>query len=426
MTMALVGIAAGVVAITGGIVAATRAIVRAPLDVEHERLEASKSEAERALDRERERLADLNARHHTLQRDFRDLKEGKTSVLLKHEIDTELREAMEILDVTESSILVPGPQRGSSTFIFLSINGPAAARLRMAKLPVDKGIVGRVFATGTLHNTSDAYRDPNFFVGIDKRAAHETRALLTVPLRRNGNVIGVMQFLNKVNGFSMEDEIEASALAESIATKVDAFVRDVENFELLGLAWRSVDKEATIAFCDLTASSSLLAHMNIPSAVDCINEYLEQQCEIAMKRGGMIDKFIGDAAMLSFNVPRLVTTGDHVVHAVEAALEMRDAFPDLKETWLAASLPVDSVYSRIGLSCGPVYEARIGHPYLQQPTLIGQAVHEAANLCEKAARDRNVVLVDERVRRRVQDRFVVGEPVTGIQGERAYEILEPM
>ena len=248
----------------------------------------------------------------------------------------------------------------------------------MAKLPIDKGIVGRVFATGTLHNTADAYRDPNFFVGMDKRGAHETRALLTLPLCRNGHVIGVMQFLNKVNGFSAEDEIEATALADSIATKVDAFVRDVENFELLGLAWRSADKEATIAFCDLTASSSLLAQMNIPSAVDCINEYLEQQCEIAMKRGATIDKFIGDAAMLSFNVPRLITTGDHVVCAVEAALEMRDAFSDLKETWLTASLPVDSVYSRIGLSCGPVYEAQIGHHYRQQPTLIGEAVHEAA------------------------------------------------
>jgi class 3 adenylate cyclase len=425
MTAAWIGIAAGVAAIAGAIVAATRAIVRAPLDVEHERLEASKSEVEQALDREREGLADLNARHHTLQRDFRHLKEGKTSVLLKHEIDTQLREAMEILDVTESSILVPGPQRGSSTFVFLCINGPAAARLRMAKLPIDKGIVGRVFATGTPHNTADAYRDPNFFVDIDKRGAHETRALLTLPLRHNGHIIGVMQFLNKASGFSTEDEIEATALADSIAAKVDAFVCDVENFELLGLAWRSADKEATIAFCDLTASSSLLAHMNIPSAVDCINEYLEQQCEIAMKRGATVDKFIGDAAMLSFNVPRLITTGDHVVRAVEAALEMRDVFSDLKETWLTASLPVDSVYSRIGLSCGPVYEARIGHPHLQQPTLIGEAVHEAANLCEKAARDRNTVLVDERVLRRLQGRFVVRRPLVSRRGERAYEILEP-
>lgn len=59
MTAVWVRIAAGVAVIVTAIVAVTRAIVRAPLDVEYQRLETSKSEVERALNREREGLADL-------------------------------------------------------------------------------------------------------------------------------------------------------------------------------------------------------------------------------------------------------------------------------------------------------------------------------------------------------------------------------
>jgi hypothetical protein len=59
MTAVWVGIAAGVAVILTAIVAVTRAIVRAPLDMEHQRLETSKSEVQRALNREREGFADL-------------------------------------------------------------------------------------------------------------------------------------------------------------------------------------------------------------------------------------------------------------------------------------------------------------------------------------------------------------------------------
>jgi hypothetical protein len=59
MTAVWIGIAAGVAAIVTAIVSITRAIVRAPLDVEHQRPETSKSEVKRALNREREGFAGL-------------------------------------------------------------------------------------------------------------------------------------------------------------------------------------------------------------------------------------------------------------------------------------------------------------------------------------------------------------------------------
>jgi class 3 adenylate cyclase len=408
---AWIGIGAGVVAIFGAVIAWGKFMIRAPVEARNAALEAEKAQAQAARaeadgrsDRARERLADLDARFKALQHDMVNLRLGKTSVFTKHEIDTRLREAAEALGVIESSILVLGPPPNSSSFVFLSIMGPAATKLRLAKLKIDSGIVGRVFATGTLHNTGNAYRDPNFFPGIDKKGEHETQAMLTVPLKVHGKTVGVAQFLNKPGGFTEADEGRAVDLASLLAPRVATFIADAENFELLGLAGRTEEEQAAILFCDLTSFSNLLDQMNTPSAIDCINEYLEWQCGVAMSHGGTIDKYTGDGAMLRF-VPGMSRDGDYTTQSVEAALEMREKFERLKEGWLSARLPVHGIYSRIGISCGTVHDAKIGHPQHQEITVIGETVNEAANLCETATRDRNVIVVSDHLAGRLDGAY---------------------
>ncbi len=423
---AWIGIGAGMVAIFGALLAGTHFLVRAPLEAaaakaeaEKSQVEAARADVEQRLERERERLADLDSRYQSLQRDFTHFRHGKTSIPLKQEIEALLREAMEILGVAEGSILVPGPPPNSARFVFLAIYGPAAGKLRRAKLPIDQGIVGRVFASGTPHNTVNAQRDPNFFMGIDEKAEHRTQAMLTIALRYHGKVVGVIQFLNKASGFGAADETAASEFAGLLAPKVAAFTHSPENFELLGLASQSEEREATIAFCDLTSSSQLLEHMNVLSAIDCINEYLEQQCDVAMRFGATVDKYLGDGAMLRFNVPRRIADDDHALRAVEAAISMQALFERLKCGWLSEGLPVDAIYNRIGLAPGIVYEAKIGHPQFQQLTVVGDAVNHAAALCETANRGRNVIVIPEKMLARLNDRFVVRSS----ESSGAYEVL---
>ncbi len=428
---AVIGLVAGIVAIFGALLAHAKFAVRAPLESQAARLEAEKAsvdaaraDVERKLAQERERAASVDAKYKTLQQDFINFRSGQTGIPLKMEIESGLSEALEVLEVSESSILIPGPPSNSSRFVFLSITGPAARKLRWAKLELDKGIVGQVFATGVPHNTANASNDPHFFSGIDEKADHETKAMLTVPLKHRGGPIGVAQFLNKAGGFTPADEVNAEQFAALLAPKVAAFARNPENFELLGLAWRSEDREATIAFCDLTSSSLLLEQMNVPSAIDCINEYLEQQCDIAMNYGATVDKYLGDGVMLRFNVPRRIVKDDHWTLAVEAALDMRRSFEHLKDGWVNAGLPVDGIYGRIGLSCGIVHEARIGHPQFQQLTVVGEPVNDAANLCENASRAHNVILIPAGLVERLDGRFLVSNVDSVAQQPHAYEVLK--
>jgi class 3 adenylate cyclase len=394
---AIAGIAAGAVAVAGAVVGITRALAQGPLLVKATELEARQLDLTGELARERERYVALNGAYEALKRDLVNARLGNTDIFLKYEIESSVRNAMDMLEVSESSILVPGPGRTSSRFVFLSIHGPASEKLRKAKLPIDKGIVGRVFASGKIHNTVNAYNDPNFFSGIDAKGGHQTTALLTLPLCHDGVTIGVLQFLNKPSGFSRADERRAEQLAKPLASKVATFIGTPANFELVGLAWQEQDEEATIVFCDLTSSSTLLSEMNAPSAVDCINEYLENQCDIALGFGATVDKYTGDGVMIRFNVPRPITDGDHVVRAVEAAAKMLESYVRLREGWIVGGLPVQGIFNRIGISCGTVYEAKIGHPQFHQITVIGEPVNEAAVLCERASRSHNVIVMRDRV-----------------------------
>jgi class 3 adenylate cyclase len=433
---ALIGIASGVAVIVTAVIAYAKFMVLAPLVSENARIEtekartetekaqaeAARADAERESTRDRERFAETDAKLNSLQQDMVNLKLGKTNAFLKYEIDTTLLQATQALGVTESSISLPSPPPNASWFVFLSANGPAAANLRLAKVKIDDGIGGRVFTTGTLHNTKNAHGDPHFFPGIDKKGEHETRAMLTVPLNHNGKTVGVAQFLNKPAGFSESDEVRATEFAGLLAGKVATFAGDPENFELLGLAGLVDDKEATIAFCDLTSFSPLLDQMNTPSAVDCLNEYLAQQCDVAMRHGGTVEKYLGDGAMLRF-LPAPGLEQDTVVHVVEVALEMQDVFERLKDNWLSSALPVRDIYSRIGISCGIVHEAKIGHPQFRELTVIGKAVNEASALCEAARRDGHVISVPGHLVGRLSDRFALA--AAPAEGSRLspYEVI---
>lgn len=403
-----IALAAFAITVAGVMVGVTRFLVQAPLQAKNAGLEVEVGRLKQEVDSQKARNDELNRKYDSVLQDFVNLKSGKGGVLLKNAIDAEMELSMKVLNATESSVLVPGRFLKPPGFVFLSIHGPAAPKLRTTSVPIDKGIVGLVFKTGILNNTADPNREAQFFKAVDKKAIHQTKTMLTVPLRSEGSVIGVAQFLNKADGqpFTEEDERAALDRCRAVAARVSDFVQDPTNFDVLGLSLDRESKEATILFCDLTASSTLFDKMDIPTAIRCIDEYLSRQSDIALKHGATIDKYLGDGVMLRFNVPLRIRGGDHAVRAVEAALEMRRDFGTLKESWQEFGLKVDPVFARVGLACGAVYEAIMGHPQFQHIAVIGDTVNRAANLCQLGPRDRNVVVVDEEIRGRLGDRMV--------------------
>lgn len=89
------------------------------------------------------------------------------------------------------------------------------------RLPVGKGIAGKVAETGEVINIIDAYKDERFNPNIDKISGYHTKSILCMPMKnKDGKILGVFQLLNKKSGaFTSEDEkyIDAFSAHASIA-----------------------------------------------------------------------------------------------------------------------------------------------------------------------------------------------------------------
>jgi adenylate cyclase len=80
------------------------------------------------------------------------------------------------------------------------------------RVPMDRGIAGRVATTGTAMNVPDAYQEPLFNQDIDQKTGYRTKSVLSVPIRDDQNVVvGVISVFNSANGtFGAEDEASLS------------------------------------------------------------------------------------------------------------------------------------------------------------------------------------------------------------------------
>ncbi len=96
--------------------------------------------------------------------------------------------------------------------------------MKEIRIPIDRGIAGAVATTNLAINIPDAYKDPRFNQNVDKQTGYRTRNILCVPMRSlEGDVVGVLQALNKLEGkaFTDEDEELLFALGGQAAAAVN-------------------------------------------------------------------------------------------------------------------------------------------------------------------------------------------------------------
>ncbi|NWG04165.1 MAG: GAF domain-containing sensor histidine kinase [Syntrophaceae bacterium] len=75
------------------------------------------------------------------------------------------------------------------------------------RIPTHTGLAGHCFQSGESLNLEDAYSDPRFNKEVDAQTGYHTQSVLCVPLyNREGSGLGVIQLLNKKNGFFTEED----------------------------------------------------------------------------------------------------------------------------------------------------------------------------------------------------------------------------
>lgn len=78
--------------------------------------------------------------------------------------------------------------------------------IQMINIASDKGIVGQTIREKKPIIVNDAYSHPGFLSEIDKDTGYKTVNIITAPIFNSSrDIIGVLQLLNKDDGFDKED-----------------------------------------------------------------------------------------------------------------------------------------------------------------------------------------------------------------------------
>src|ERR671924_329951 len=142
-------------------------------------------------------------------------------------------------------------------------------------------------------------------------------------------------------------------------------------------ASREVRKTVTVVFCDVIDSTPLGERLDPELLRRVMSRFFDEMRAALEAHGGTVEKFIGDAVMAVFGVPRLHE--DDALRAARAAVEMRERLTGLNEE-LSSSYGV-RLEMRVGINTGPVVAGGPGALTLAT----GDAVNLGKRLEEAAA-----------------------------------------
>ena len=138
-------------------------------------------------------------------------------------------------------------------------------------------------------------------------------------------------------------------------------------------------KKLTIFFSDIKGFTEITDRLEPEVLSLLLNSYLNEMSKIALKYGGTIDKFIGDAILIFFGDPESKGDKEDAKACVLMALEMRERMKYLRKLWedQGISNPLDI---RIGINTGYCNVGNFGSEDRLDYTIIGGEVNLASRL----------------------------------------------
>jgi putative methionine-R-sulfoxide reductase with GAF domain len=122
-----------------------------------------------------------------------------------------------------------------NNLVFKVVKGEKAVELLGSAISKIKGIAGWVAGNGVPLRIADADSDERFDPDVDAISGYQTRSVLCVPLKMKTGITGVIELLNKKEGFySEKDEDMIAYLADQAAISIARarFYEDQKNYEI--------------------------------------------------------------------------------------------------------------------------------------------------------------------------------------------------
>jgi response regulator RpfG family c-di-GMP phosphodiesterase len=139
--------------------------------------------------------------------------------------------AEHLLDSEASAIMLVTDDK--KNLFFRVASGEKAKALKTMQLPIGKGIGGAVALSRKPEIVTDAKKDPRFAGQFDKASGFITRSLLCVPMVFRGELVGVVEVLNKKSGTYTDQHVgllTSLASLASVAITNTKIIQEQKNF----------------------------------------------------------------------------------------------------------------------------------------------------------------------------------------------------
>ena len=149
----------------------------------------------------------------------------------------------------------------------------------------------------------------------------------------------------------------------------------------------------TVFFSDLEGFTELTERLEPEVLTEILTQYLTEMSNIAIKWGGTIDKFIGDALLVFFGDPNSNGNKEDAIACVSMAIEMLEKLKILRNFWRdkGISKPLNA---RIGIHTGVCTVGNFGSEDRLDYTIIGNGVNLASRI-ETSAEPNRILLSED-------------------------------
>src|SRR5215213_3619112 len=138
-------------------------------------------------------------------------------------------------------------------------------------------------------------------------------------------------------------------------------------------------KKLTIFFSDIKDFTAISERLQPEDLTALLNEYFTEMSAIALKHGGTLDKFIGDAILVFFGDPETRGVEEDAKACLRMAVEMQRRLAQLNATWRKRGIE-EPFQARIGINTGFCNVGNFGSEDRMDYTIIGAEANLAARL----------------------------------------------